>query len=255
MPRDWDAATYDRLPIPMTSWGEAVVRRLDLAGAERVLDAGCGTGQVTERLLERLPRGHVIALDGSPSMIKQARQRLGDERVEYVVADLLDPLPIEAPVDAILSTATFHWIPDHDRLFSNLSAVLRPDGQLSAQCGGVGNIGNIAMIVRELGSDVELGKVFPTPEETTGRLEAAGFVDVECWLHDEPATLPAHDLEPYLRTVCLGGLLDDMEDTERDAFVRAVAERMPKPTIDYVRLDIQARRRSPSIDVSGRRQP
>jgi trans-aconitate 2-methyltransferase len=243
VPRDWDAAAYERLPIPMTRWGEAVVGRLELAGSERVMDAGCGTGQVTEKLLERLPRGRVIAVDGSPSMIRQARHRLGDERVAYVVADLLDPLPINAPVDAILSTATFHWIPDHDRLFAHLAAVLRPDGQLEAQCGGVGNIGSIAGIVRELGLDVESGKAFPTPEETTDRLEAAGFVDIECWLHDEPTPLPAGDLESYLRAVCLGGIVEGMSEADRDGFIRAVVERMSEPMIDYVRLDIQARRK------------
>ena len=56
MPRDWDAGAYDRLPIPMTRWGTVVVSWLDLEGDERVLDAGCGTGQVTERLLERRDR-------------------------------------------------------------------------------------------------------------------------------------------------------------------------------------------------------
>ncbi len=77
MPRDWDAATYDRLSEPQRRWGEAVLGRLDLAGAERVLDAGCGTGRVTELLRERLPDGEVVALDASASMIERARERLG----------------------------------------------------------------------------------------------------------------------------------------------------------------------------------
>ena len=69
MPRDWDADAYDRLPIPMTRWGTEVVGWLELAGDERVLDAGRGTGQVTHELLRRLPEGSIVALDGSPSMI------------------------------------------------------------------------------------------------------------------------------------------------------------------------------------------
>ena len=59
MPRDWDARTYDRVADPMTRWGAAVLDRLALDGDERVLDAGCGTGRVTEALAERLPRGRV----------------------------------------------------------------------------------------------------------------------------------------------------------------------------------------------------
>ena len=140
VPHDWDAASYDRLPIPMTGWGLAVLDRLPLRGDERVLDAGCGTGQVTEALRERLPRGDVVALDASPSMLERARMRLGDDRIAYVTHDLLEPIPIE-PVDAILSTATFHWVPDHDRLFANLALVLQADGPLAAQCGGAETFG------------------------------------------------------------------------------------------------------------------
>ena len=243
MPRDWDAGAYDRLPIPMTRWGETVVGWLDLDGDERVLDAGCGTGQVTAKLLERLPRGSVVALDGSPSMIDQARDRLGDARVTYLVHDLLDPIPIE-PVDAVLSTATFHWIPDHDRLFANLAAVLRPGGQLAAQCGGDGNTVELGRVVRELGYDLEEDKNFAGPDETRGRLERAGFVDVECWLHAEPTPIPRGDLELYLRTICLGAVLGRIPAEDRDGFLAEAAERLPGGVIDYVRLNIRARRAS-----------
>jgi trans-aconitate 2-methyltransferase len=241
MTRDWDATTYDRLPIPMTRWGEQVTERLDLRGDECVLDAGCGTGQVTARLLERLPGGRVIALDGSASMIQRARSRLGQDCVEYLVHDLQMPIPIDA-VDAILSTATFHWILDHDALFRNLAAVLRPSGQLEAQCGGAGNIASIRTALADLGHDVARGKLFATPQETTLRLEAAGFVDVRCWLHDEPTPLPPGDMESYLETICLGDVLQGLTEPERARLIRGVSERLPTPTIDYVRLDISARR-------------
>ena len=96
MTRDWDARTYDRVAEPQTRWGKAVLDRLPLRGDERVLDAGCGTGRVTELLLRRLPDGTVIALDGSPAMIDAARERLAPfgDRVHYVVADLGKPLPV-----------------------------------------------------------------------------------------------------------------------------------------------------------------
>jgi trans-aconitate 2-methyltransferase len=237
--RDWDADAYDRLPIPMTGWGTAVVDRMRLTGDERVLDAGCGTGQVTVHLRERLPRGHVIALDGSSSMIANARARLGTDRVTYLVHDLLEPIPID-PVDAIVSTATFHWIADHDRLFANLAAVLRPGGRLHAQCGGRGNIANVTAIVHDLRHDAAWDKVFPGPEETARRLEHAGFTDVRCWLADEPTLLPAEDLPLYLRTVCLGGVVEGLPADEAARLVDDVAARMSEPRIDYVRLSIDA---------------
>ncbi|MEA2522104.1 MAG: trans-aconitate 2-methyltransferase [Actinomycetota bacterium] len=243
MPRDWDATTYDRLPIPMTAWGATVVGWLDLRGDERVLDAGCGTGQVTALLLDRLPEGKLIALDGSSSMIAAARERLGEDRVEYLVADLADPLPIVEPVDAVLSTATFHWIADHDALFTLLADVMKPGAQLVAQCGGVGNIANVETALRTLGYDFGGKKHFATVEATAARLEATGFTDIEVWLHDEPTPLPPDDLEPYLATICLGDIIEPMTLADRRSFVTAVAERMPEPVIDYVRLNIRARLR------------
>lgn len=245
MPRDWDAQTYDRVADPMTRWGSAVLDRLPLAGDERVLDAGCGSGRVTELLAARLPHGRVVALDGSPAMIDAARERLAPfgGRIEFVVADLNRPLPLTEPVDAILSTATFHWIPEHDALFTNLAAVLRPGGWLVAQCGGAGNIASIQRVLATIG-DGWLGPVhFETPMATVSRLDAAGFVDIECWLTDEPTRFePGEPLETYLRTVVLGAHIERLPAGEHDGFVRKVAERLSEPVIDYVRLNIVARR-------------
>ena len=245
MPRDWDARTYDRVSDPMFRWGASVVDGSRFAGDERVLDAGCGTGRVTEFLLERLPRGRVVALDGSPSMIDEARRRLerfGD-RVTYVIADLATPLPLDEPVDAIVSTATFHWVLDHDALFANLAAALRPGGELMAQCGGVGNLTGVASALAELGLDPLAGKHFAAPEETAARLRAAGFTEVECWLHEEPTPFrTSEELEAYLGTVVLGDLLERMTAAEGRAFVHDVVVRMPALALDYVRLNIRARR-------------
>ena len=244
-PRDWDAATYDRVADPMTRWGAGVLDRLPLSGDERVLDAGCGSGRVTELLAERLPRGSVVALDGSPAMIEGARARLArfGERVTYLVADLGRPIPLAGMVDAILSTATFHWVPDHDALFRNLAAVLRPGGRLVAQFGGAGNIASVQRVLAGIG-DGWLGDVhFETPEATTRRLDAAGFVDISCWLSEEPTSFePGQPFEAYLRTVVLGSHVARLPEGEREAFVREVANRLPGPRIDYVRLNIEARR-------------
>jgi trans-aconitate 2-methyltransferase len=192
-----------------------------------------------------LRRGRVVALDGSPSMIDAARDRLAPsgDRIEYVVADLGEPLPIDNEVDAVFSTATFHWVPDHDALFANLAAVLPPGGRLVAQCGGYGNIASVKRALASVG-DGWLGPAhYEAPMATVARLDAAGFVDIECWLSDEPTWFePGEPLETYLRTVVLGAHLDRLPEADRDAFVHAVATRLPEPLIDYVRLNITARR-------------
>src|SRR3954469_2104878 len=140
MSREWDATTYDRVANPHVKWGAGILQHLDPDNVATVVDAGCGTGRVTELVLERVAGAHVVAIDGSQQMVDQAEQRLAapvaSGRVTVLHADLtqplLDRLPGGRQVDAVVSTATFHWIPDHDVLFANLASILRPGGQLVA---------------------------------------------------------------------------------------------------------------------------
>jgi trans-aconitate 2-methyltransferase len=247
VPEDWDAATYDRIADPQARWGATVVSWLELSGSEHVLDAGCGSGRVTERLLERLLDGHVVALDGSTSMIEEARRRLAPfgDRITFMVANLLEPLPVDPAVDAILSTATFHWVPDHDALFRNLSAVLRPGGQLAAQCGGRGNLASVERALRDIGAPGFEDKTYATAEATRNRLEAFGFRDVECWLHEEPTPFESAEvLETFLSTVVLRRYVEARTTVETRGFLRDVVSRLPSLELDYVRLNMRARRAS-----------
>ncbi len=150
MTREWNAAEYEKISSPQTRWGVALLERLDLEGDEAAIDAGCGTGRVTELLLERLPRGTVLAVDGSGAMVEAARERFaGDPRVRVERQDLLE-LEVGEPVDLVFSTATFHWIKDHDRLFERLAGALKPGGRLVAQCWGEGNISRATRATAEV---------------------------------------------------------------------------------------------------------
>jgi trans-aconitate 2-methyltransferase len=254
-PRDWDGATYDRIADPMTRWGGDVLARLALRGDETVLDAGCGSGRVTEMLLRRLPRGHVVALDAAPSMLVEARRRLAPfaDRLTFIEADLLaldtGTLAGRAPVNAVLSTATFHWVLDHDRLFANLASVMAPGARMVAQCGAQGNIAGLLDAVASTGAARAGTWLYATPEVTEARLVRAGFDEVEVWTHPEPTRFERRDeLETFLETVCLRAHLADLSPTERARLLRAVADAMPEPVIDYVRLNISARRRADVAD-------
>jgi trans-aconitate 2-methyltransferase len=235
-PREWNATSYDKVAAPMTARGIELVDDLALAGDETVLDAGCGTGQVTEYLLAHLPDGRVIALDGSEAMLRVADQRFGDDpRVSLVHADLAEPLPINEPVDAIISTSTFHWVRDHDALWHNLAAVLRPGGVLSTEFGGEGNIDSVLAMLPPNET-----WTFAGPADTLRRLDAAGFVDATAELVPRPAQIPPEDLEEYLRTVVLGSHVAALSAADADALVARVAAELPEPVIDYVRLVVRA---------------
>jgi trans-aconitate 2-methyltransferase len=245
--RSWHGATYDRLSTPMEAMGREVLERLPLEGSETVIDAGCGSGRVTEALLARLPRGRVIGVDASASMVEAARERLG-ERVELHVADLV-AFDLGLRADAILSTATFHWIADHDALFRRLRAHLRPGGRLVAQCGGQGNISGVHAAAREVMSRAPYAPHFEgwkgpwnfaTPRDTERRLRAAGFSDARASLQERPVT--PDDPHAYLTEINLGAHLGRLPDDLGGPFVDDVVEVLGGPpiTIDYVRLNIDA---------------
>ena len=247
-PRDWDAATYDRVSDPQVEWGREVLERLPLRGDEVVLDAGCGSGRVTRLIVERLPRGRVIAVDAAPGMVAAARQALGD-RAEVFEANLVD-LELAEPVDVIFSNAVFHWVLDHDRLVKRLHDALRPGGRLVAQCGGEGNVERFLAVASEVAAEEPLAEHlagwtgpwnFQSPEATAARLEHAGFEDVRCWL--EPRAARPSEPRAYLASVCLGYHLAQLPPERREPYVEAVLERLGDPVeIDYVRLNIHARR-------------
>lgn len=243
MPHEWDATAYDALPLPHVEWGRCVLERMRLTGDERVLDAGCGTGRDGEALLSRWPGVTLIGVDASTQMIEQARARLGS-RAELYVADLTEPLPVAPPVDAVMSVAAFHWISDHDLLFANLAAVMRPGARLTSDCGGEGQLAVMTEALVEVTGDGKIGTAFKGVDETRAALEGAGFEVEDVRLRPDPYRFEDPDvLEAFLATVNLSAYLADLPPDEHRPFVRAVRLAMSEPVIDYVRLEIDAVRR------------
>jgi trans-aconitate 2-methyltransferase len=248
---DWDARTYHRVSAPHQDWAEMLFDRLALRGDETVLDAGCGSGRVTRKLLDRLPEGRVIAVDGAPSMVAEARAALEGERATVIQSDLVE-LRLEEPVDAVFSSAVFHWIADHDALFARLHDALVPGGRIVAQCGGEGNIGAFrrradAVAAREPYAPYLAGWSGPwnyaSAEATAERLERAGFAEIRTWLQPWDVTPP--ESATYLRTVCLHPHIERLPEALRESYIADVLAETGDPVaLDYVRLNIDARRPS-----------
>ena len=238
----WDARTYDRSSEPQQSWASGVLARLEgIAPDATVLDVGCGTGRVTEALLELVPRGRVLAMDASADMVALARRRLGDRAVVWC-QDVLD-VDLDEPVDGIVSTATLHWVTDHDRLWARLARALRPGGVLEAQCGGAGNIDRVREVIEAVARDAapELAGwspwVFAGPEETERRLREAGFGATRCWLEERPTN--PRDVDAFVRTSILPAHLARLPEDRRETFAAAVVAGV-RPPLDYVRLNVSA---------------
>jgi trans-aconitate 2-methyltransferase len=241
---EWDATTYDSLPLPHVRWGRGVIERLAPASDATVVDLGCGTGRDTERLLDLLPQGRVIAVDGSERMLDRTRERLGDrlDRVTVVQADLATDLPADVHGDAVMSVATFHWIPDHPTLFRRIAAALPSGGRLEAEFGGEGNIAAFGRAVERAGGPADDDPwVFASAEDTIDALGAAGFRDVEVRVVPDPVRLERGDqLEAFIATVLMGATLRDMPQEDGAHLVQRIAAELPEPVIDYVRMQISA---------------
>ena len=259
MTKEWNAALYHQISAPQISWGRKVLSRVSLRGDERLLDAGCGTGRLTRDLLETLPKGQVVALDISQNMLDEARAYLETDhrgRVEFVRCDFLD-LRFEREFDGIFSTASFHWVLDHDRLFRNLYRALKPGGWLVAQCGGGNNIGRLLGRAHRLMESPTYAPYFAgyqspweyaDAETTARRLKIAGFEQIATSLEEAPTKFPnAAEFHQFVENVILRHHLQRIPDaTIREQFMTQLTQEFASDgdpfLIDYVRLNMKARR-------------
>jgi trans-aconitate 2-methyltransferase len=253
--KEWNAAAYHVLSEPQFAWGLRVLERIPLAGDEHVLDAGCGSGRLTGEVGARLRNGFVIGCDLSENMAQAAVRTLASSRVRGIVCADLSALPFARAFDLIFSTATFHWIRDHDRLFAELRRTLRADGRMEAQCGGGANLAAIHARADALAfeqpfrahfGDWEEPWRFASPVETEDSLRRAGFASARCWLEHTPITFAdAARFGAFIESVVLRPYLAHLESPELrrrflETMVRQAAKDNPPYTLDYWRLNISA---------------
>lgn len=252
---DWDAARYHRVSDPQRGWGLRVLERLAPAAGEHILDIGCGTGRLTADLARRAPHLFVVGLDRSATMLGEARRHFGD-RAQFVHADAA-ALPFRGPFDAVFSTATFHWVPDHERLFGEIYRVLRPGGRLVAQAGGGENLSRLRARSEAVQREPGFAPYFTRwrepwryagVEDTRALLTAAGFVDIEVGLEPAPTSFADEaTYSEFVACVCLRRQLDLIPADRRESYLRPLldlaAADEPPFTLDYWRLNVDARKR------------
>ena len=255
--REWDANSYHQVSDPQLSWGKKVLSRLNLRGNEVLMDAGCGTGRLTGELLERLPNGFVVGVDLSQNMLTTARDSLSPEfglRACFVAADLQD-LPFERSFDGIFSTAAFHWVPDHRRLFRSLFHALRPGGWLRAQCGGGPNLARLRERMDALMTSPKYARFFPgfrnpwvfnDAPTAANLLRKAGFVEVETSVEEAFTLLEsAEAYSEFIRTAVFRIHLPRISEPSLRAefvaeMVRQAGHDTPPYSLDYWRLNLSA---------------
>jgi trans-aconitate methyltransferase len=249
----WNAELYDDKHSFVWKMAAGLLELLKAEPGERILDLGCGTGHLTEKIAASGAK--VVGVDRSPDMIRQAREK--HPGLQFEVMDASSMVFAE-PFDAIFSNATLHWIKEPKRVVAGIAKALRPSGRFVAEFGGRGNI-------RELMAAIErawrkLGVPGPTPDpwyypsiaEYAGVLEKHGLEVTNAILFERPTAL--EDGERGLRNwlEMFGGPFLDQLSPEQHEQVLAAIEQEAGATLqsdghwvmDYRRLRIVAQRES-----------
>jgi trans-aconitate methyltransferase len=242
MPQSWDVERYEGRYSFVWSYGAGVIEWLDPKPGERVLDLGCGAGQLTQAIAER--GAAAIGLDSSPDMIAQARTNY--PKLTFLLADAAG-FSLPEPVDAVFSNAALHWMRAARGVVEAVARALKPGGRFVAEFGAKGNVRKIEQAVADVLDIHENPWYFPTLGEYASLLESEGFAVERAIQFDRPTALEGADgMEDWLRM--FGDvLLAPLARGERDAAIRRVSEHLRADLYrdgtwyaDYRRLRIAA---------------
>jgi trans-aconitate methyltransferase len=243
MTQTWDPQAYSQNGAFVHELAGGVLEWLAAKPFERILDLGCGDGQLTKRLAAVC--ASVQGVDASPQMVAAARSR--GIAADQAGAEEL-PYP-DSSFDAVFSNAALHWVRDQDAMMLQVHRVLKPRGRFVAEMGGHGNVAAIlvaltAVLARHGHADREDGvNYYPTAEGYRRRLERFGFTVQQIALIPRPTRLAEGGMEGWLRTF-RRGVLDTLPESLRDLVVKetvalltpALRDEEGNWVADYVRL-------------------
>jgi trans-aconitate methyltransferase len=241
----WDAEQYEGKHSFVWRLGAGVVELLAPQPSERILDLGCGTGQLTAEIAKKC--AHAVGLDNSTNMIGQARQNYPG--LTFVLGDAVS-FHFEEPFDAVFSNAVLHWVKNADTAADSIARALRRGGRFVAEFGGHGNTRSILDALRAvLGTeaDARCPWYYPSIGEYASVLERHGLEVRQAELFDRFTPLEGETgMEDWLRMFC-GSFFKGMSADEVTAKVRELVgllrpERYSDGvwSVDYRRLRVLA---------------
>jgi len=249
--QEWNSARYAENARFVSDLGEPVLNLLAPRPGERILDLGCGDGHLTERIVLR--GAQVVGIDSSPDMVEAAQRRGIDAR-------MLDAyrLEFDSEFDAVFSNAALHWMKrDPDTVIRATRRALKQDGRFVGEMGGHGCVAAITVALCASLEHHEIKNVpavipwyFPTCDEYSKRLQAAGFEVESIELIPRPTPLPT-GMRGWLETFAIP-FMGMLAEEKRSQFLDEVTERLrpmlcdssQRWTADYMRLRFLARLRA-----------
>jgi trans-aconitate 2-methyltransferase len=234
---DFNGEMYRDASRHQKEWGSRIISELGLRGGERIIDLGCGDGVLTKRLADLAPRGSVLGIDSSPSMIATAK-RLKGENLRFLQLDI-DDLSFEGEFDVAFSNATLHWVKDHRRLLANVKRALRDGGTARFNFGGDGNCANFIAVVREVMALSAFQSHFegkqwpwfmPSLHEYEAIVSSAGFSQHRVWMENADRTFTEKELIDWIDQPSIVPLLAMVGEEDKKAFRDGVVGRMLETT-------------------------
>jgi len=246
----WDAGLYDDKHSFVWKLAAGVLELLNAQSGERILDLGCGTGHLSAKIAET--GAHVVGVDRSPEMIRQAKENYPSLRFEVMDAR---EIQLDGSFDAVFSNATLHWIKEPERVVAGIKNALRPGGRFVAEFGGKGNTDELLKAIGDAWQKLDLpGPVphpwyYPTIPEYTSLLEQRGFEVTHAALFDRPTPLDDGVSGLHNWFVMFGGtFIEGLPEVTREHLLAEI-ERELRPKLfqvdrwvmDYRRLRVVAR--------------
>lgn len=259
----FDGKKYRAASKHQKKWGCDLLSGISLKGDEHVLDLGCGDGILTEQLARAVPRGKVLGIDASASMIETAKM-LERENLSFAHMDI-NEMDLENDLDLIFSNAALHWVKDHRRLLKNAHRALKPHGKILWEFGGDGNCPTFLDVMKKkiredryagYFKDLEWPWYMPSKQQYTALIEAVGAFDYKItevardthfadaqelirWI-DQPSILP------FIRYVP-----PNLRKTFRREVIHAMIQRTQQPNgaffESFRRIQVSAQKRQEDI--------
>lgn len=246
----WDTSLYESKHGFVWQYGESLLELLSPQPGERILDLGCGTGQLTEKIA--IAGADIVGIDSAPAMIEKAKQNY--PQLQFSVADARN-FQFSKPFDAVFSNAVMHWILEPEAVIRCIYKALKPGGRFVTEFGGKGNVKAIAtsliQVLKDLGySSPQTANpwYFPSISEYTTQIERAGLEVNYAVLFDRPTPLEGGDagIINWLQMFASRFLVELSEEQKTQVLERV--EQQLKPTLyrdekwwaDYRRIRVVA---------------
>ncbi|MBG1239927.1 class I SAM-dependent methyltransferase [Nostoc sp. NZL] len=246
---DWNTALYQDKHAFVWQYGEDLLNFLNPKPGESILDLGCGTGQLTEKIAQA--GAEVRGVDHAPAMIEKARQNY--PHIRFDVADARN-FQVDELLDAVFSNAVLHWVKEADSAIACIHQSLKPGGRFVAEFGGKGNVQAIATALESALEAINIPVkalnpwYFPSIGEYATLLEQQGFDVIHAILFARPTPLAEGEagMANWIQMFA-NAFLAGLSGEQQIQLIRVVEEYL-KPTLyqqgtwtaDYRRIRIVA---------------